>query len=67
MEVGRSSSCTMRDFTAEEVAELYAQHTPEKGQRFDDDALSSRKDNPGSSTHSRDRLWRSSCATARKQ
>lgn len=32
-------SFTMRDFTAEEVAELYAQHTAETGQRFDADAL----------------------------
>ncbi len=32
-------SFTMRDFTAAEVAELYAQHTAETGQRFDDDAV----------------------------
>ena len=32
-------SFTMRDFTAGEVAELYAQHTAETGQRFEDDAV----------------------------
>ncbi len=32
-------SFTMRDFTASEVAELYAQHTADTGQRFDDDAV----------------------------
>jgi hypothetical protein len=32
-------SFTMRDFTASEVVELYAQHTAETGQRFDADAL----------------------------
>jgi hypothetical protein len=32
-------SLTMRDFTAAEVAELYAQHTAETGQRFEPDAL----------------------------
>ena len=32
-------SLTMRDFTADEVAELYAQHTAETGQRFEPDAL----------------------------
>ncbi len=32
-------SFTMRDFTAAEVAELYAQHTAETGQRFDDAAV----------------------------
>lgn len=32
-------SLTMRDFTAEEVAELYAQHTADTGQRFEPEAL----------------------------
>lgn len=32
-------SLTVRDFTADEVAELYAQHTEETGQRFSPDAL----------------------------
>ncbi|MDP3214261.1 MAG: ATP-binding protein [Deltaproteobacteria bacterium] len=32
-------SLTMREFTADEVAELYAQHTTDTGQRFDDEAL----------------------------
>jgi hypothetical protein len=32
-------SLTMRDFTAVEVAELYAQHTSETGQRFESAAL----------------------------
>jgi len=32
-------SFTMRDFTAAEVGELYAQHTAETGQRFEDDAV----------------------------
>ena len=32
-------SFTMRDFTAAEVAELYAQHTAETGQPFDDAAV----------------------------
>ncbi len=32
-------SLTMREFTADEVAELYAQHTADTGQRFEDDAL----------------------------
>lgn len=32
-------SLTMRGFTADEVAALYAQHTAETGQRFDDDAV----------------------------
>jgi hypothetical protein len=32
-------SLTVRDFTADEVAELYAQHTVETGQRFSPDAL----------------------------
>jgi hypothetical protein len=32
-------SLTMRDFTAAEVAELYAQHTAETGQRFEEPAL----------------------------
>jgi hypothetical protein len=33
-------SLTLRDFTAEEVAELYQQHTADTGQRFEQDALS---------------------------
>lgn len=32
-------SLTMRDFTAGEVAELYAQHTDDTGQRFEPEAL----------------------------
>lgn len=32
-------SLTLRDFTAEEVAELYAQHTADTGQRFEPEAL----------------------------
>ncbi|BAU13012.1 unknown protein [Leptolyngbya sp. NIES-3755] len=32
-------SLTLRDFTAEEVAELYAQHTTETGQEFMEDAI----------------------------
>ena len=32
-------SLTMRDFVADEVAELYAQHTEETGQRFEPDAV----------------------------
>ncbi len=32
-------SLTMRSFTAEEVGELYAQHTAETGQRFDEAAV----------------------------
>ncbi len=32
-------SLTLRDFTAEEVAELYAQHTDDTGQRFESEAL----------------------------
>ncbi len=32
-------SFLLRDFTAEEVAELYAQHTDETGQRFTDEAV----------------------------
>ncbi|NMO19698.1 ATP-binding protein [Pyxidicoccus fallax] len=32
-------SLTMRDFTEEEVAELYAQHTADTGQRFEPEAL----------------------------
>ena len=32
-------SLTLRNFTAEEVAELYSQHTAETGQRFDSEAL----------------------------
>ncbi|KFE68430.1 hypothetical protein DB31_7667 [Hyalangium minutum] len=32
-------SLTLRDFTAEEVSELYQQHTSETGQRFEADAL----------------------------
>lgn len=32
-------SLLLRDFTAEEVAELYAQHTAETGQRFTDQAV----------------------------
>jgi ATPase family associated with various cellular activities (AAA) len=32
-------SLTLRDFTAEEVAELYAQHTTETGQEFRSDAI----------------------------
>jgi hypothetical protein len=32
-------SITMRDFTAGEVAELYAQHTADTGQRFEPEAL----------------------------
>ncbi len=33
-------SLTLRDFTAEEVAELYQQHTADTGQRFEPEALS---------------------------
>ncbi|MFL5357698.1 AAA family ATPase [Archangium sp.] len=33
-------SLTLRDFTADEVAELYSQHTAETGQRFEPEALS---------------------------
>jgi hypothetical protein len=33
-------SLTLRDFTAEEVAELYTQHTEDTGQRFEPEALS---------------------------
>jgi hypothetical protein len=33
-------SLTLRDFTADEVAELYQQHTDDTGQRFTADALS---------------------------
>jgi len=33
-------SLTLRNFTAEEVVELYAQHTAETGQRFEPEALS---------------------------
>ncbi|WP_224372623.1 ATP-binding protein [Hyalangium versicolor] len=32
-------SLTLRDFTADEVAELYSQHTSDTGQRFEPDAL----------------------------
>jgi len=32
-------SLTLRDFTRDEIAELYAQHTDETGQRFDSDAI----------------------------
>ncbi len=32
-------SLTLREFTADEVAELYAQHTADTGQRFDDAAV----------------------------
>ncbi|NMO22112.1 ATP-binding protein [Pyxidicoccus fallax] len=32
-------SLTLRDFTAQEVAELYAQHTADTGQRFEPEAL----------------------------
>jgi hypothetical protein len=32
-------SLTLRDFTAEEVAELYTQHTADTGQRFEPEAL----------------------------
>jgi hypothetical protein len=33
------SSLSLRDFTAEEVAELYQQHTAETGQRFEPEAI----------------------------
>jgi hypothetical protein len=57
-------SLTLRDFTADEVTELYAQHTEDTGQVFTPEASpapsSSPRANPGSSTPSPRRPWKSS-------
>ena len=37
----KSESLTLRNFTAEEMAELYGQHTEETGQAFEDEATAS--------------------------